>query len=241
MIKIGVSGARGKMGRRIIALAKEDRQIEVRFGFEYAGCPEINKTIDGILITSDWGYLKSCDCLIEFSTPGAAIEHLSYLTQSGITAVIGTTGFDENQITAIKDAAKKIPLVFSPNMSVGVNIFFRLIKAAAENLSKYGYRVNIEEAHHLHKKDAPSGTAKKIAAIANEYKFGIKNENIKSIREGEIAGDHKIIFESGVDRIELFHSAKTRDIFAQGALLAAKWVAGKPVGLYSLEEVLFGK
>jgi 4-hydroxy-tetrahydrodipicolinate reductase len=239
MIKIGVSGARGRMGQRIIALAKEDKDLEVVFGLERTGHPEVGKTIDGIKIVDDLEELNNCDCLIDFSSSSATIEHLSALVKFGKCAVIGTTGLDQDQQEKIKEASTKIPVVFSPNMSVGVNLLFRMLKEAATTLG--GYKVEIEEAHHIHKKDAPSGTAKRIAQVINEGGFDVKTEDIKSIREDEIIGDHKIVFESSVDKIELFHSAKTRDIFAQGSLVAAKWVANRESGLYSMDDVLFGQ
>ncbi len=238
MIKIGISGARGKMGQRIIALAKETGDFQVIFGLERKGHSDIGKTIEGAPITDGLSQINNCDCLIDFSSPQAIAEHLSFLTQSRKAVVIGTTGLTENEQANIKQASKLIPIVFSPNMSVGVNLLFELLKMSAKVLK--GYKVSIEEAHHIHKKDAPSGTAKKIAQIINEEAFSIKTENIKAIRENEIVGDHKVIFESDVDKIELYHSAKTRDIFAQGALLAAKWVVGKVPGLYSMENILFG-
>jgi 4-hydroxy-tetrahydrodipicolinate reductase len=121
-------------------------------------------------------------------------------------------------------------------MSVGVNLLFKLVQMSGEILKNYNVR--IEEAHHIHKKDSPSGTAKKIVQLLNEEGFSIKIEDIQAIRKNEIVGDHKIIFESKGDKIEIFHTAKTRDIFAEGALLAAKWIKGKKPGLYSMEDVL---
>ena len=122
-------------------------------------------------------------------------------------------------------------------MSVGVNLLFRLIKDAAVTLN--GYTAEIEEAHHIHKKDSPSGTAKRIMDVINEQNFNIKVEEIKAIRDGEIIGDHKVVFDSIDDRIEIIHKAKNRDIFAKGAVIAAKWIANKDKGLYSMDNVLF--
>jgi len=237
MIKIGVSGALGRMGKRVINLAKNEKDLEVVFGLEKKGHPQIGKIFEGVKIVENPEEIEKCDCLVEFSTPKATLEHLSYLVKFKRPAVIGTTGFSQEEIEKIKEASQDIGIVFSPNMSISVNLFFKLIKEAAKILK--GYKVYIEEAHHVHKKDAPSGTAKKIAEILNKYGFGIKIEDIKAIREDEITGDHKVIFESNFDKLELFHSAKTRDIFAQGALLAARWIVEKEAGLYSMEDVLF--
>lgn len=236
MIKLGVSGARGKMGQRIIALAKESGDFQVIFGLERSGHPDIGKTIDQVVIVDDREYIRQSDCLIDFSAQDAIVENINYLTKFKKPTVIGTTGLDSSSQEKIAAAAKDIPIVFSPNMSLGVNILFRLLEDAAKSLK--GYQVSIEEAHHIHKKDSPSGTAKKIAEIINKYDFKVKIEDIKAKREDEIVGDHKVIFESDFDRLEISHSAKTRDIFAQGALVAAIWVKDKPVGLYSMDDIL---
>ena len=239
MVKIGVSGACGKMGKRIIALSNQDNGLKVIFGLEAKGHCQVGKIIDRVSIVDNLERIKDCDCLIEFTSAKATIEHMAKVVEFKKSAVIGTTGLSADDKAKIKEAAKKVPIVFSPNMSVGVNLLFKLLKTATSTLK--GYQVSIEEAHHIHKKDAPSGTAKKIAEIINEQGLGIKTEDIRSIREDEIVGDHRVVFESDVDRIELAHSAKTRDIFAQGALTAAKWIVKRKPGLYSMEDVLFTK
>jgi 4-hydroxy-tetrahydrodipicolinate reductase len=236
MLRLGITGFCGKMGQRIFALANNDKDFRVVLGLESHSHPKIGQSIDGVKILDNPNEIEICDCVIDFTTSQATLENLPYLVKYKKCAVIGTTGLDEQGQQKIKAAAKKIPIVFSPNMSVGVNLLFKLIAMSAKILP--GYKVSLEEAHHSHKKDAPSGTAKKIMQIVNAEGFSIKAEDIKAIREGEIVGDHKIIFESDVDNIELLHSAKTRDIFARGALLAAKWVAKKKAGLYSMEDVL---
>ncbi len=239
MVKIVLSGACGKMGRRIISLVKDDPEVELILGLETVGHQDINKTVDGIKILADLERLETCDCLIDFSVPKAILKQLPYLLKFKKCAVIATTGFDETQQLKIKQASQVIPVVFSPNMSVGVNLLFRLIKDAAKVLK--GYKVDVQEAHHIHKKDSPSGTAKKIAQIVNEQGFNLKIEEIKAVREDEIVGEHRVLFESSLDKIELFHSAKTRDIFARGALQAAKWIVNQKPGIYSMEDVLFNK
>ena len=172
---------------------------------------------------------------IDFSSPSATLDLLSMAEVEKKCLVVGTTGFDALQLSKIEAAAEHIPILLSPNMSVGVNLLFKMVKEAVCVLS--GYEINIVETHHVHKKDAPSGTAKKIAFLINSG--GGKVSDIKSIREDEIVGEHRIVFESESDRIELLHSAKTRDIFAQGALQAAKWLVNKAAGLYSMDNVLF--
>lgn len=236
MIKLGIAGFCGKMGQRIFALAGRDKSLKVVLGLERSGHSQVGKVIGRAKISDNPQTIMNCDCLIDFTVASATLEILPYLIKYKKCAVIGTTGLDEKGQAEIRAAAKRIPIVFSPNMSVGVNLLFKLAGISAKILQ--GYKVHIEEAHHIHKKDAPSGTAKKIAQIINTEGFDIREEKIKAIREGEIVGDHKIIFESNVDRIELFHSAKTRDIFVQGALLAVKWIVKKKTGLYPMEDVL---
>jgi 4-hydroxy-tetrahydrodipicolinate reductase len=239
MIKLAIAGFCGKMGQRIHALAIKDKIFKVVLGLEKNSHPQIGQIIDGIKISADYTDLRSCDCLIDFTEANATLGILPYLIKYKKCAVIGTTGLDEKGQLKIKIAAKKVPIVFSPNMSIGVNLLFQLAGISAKILK--GYKAYIEEAHHIHKKDAPSGTANKIMQIINQYGFNLKSQEIKAIREGEIVGDHRIVFENDVDRIELFHSAKTRDIFACGALLAAKWIVSKKSGLYAMEDVLYLK
>jgi len=237
MIKLGVAGARGRMGQRIIRLAKANKDFQVVFGLEKRNHSDVGEVIEGIKIVDALDEINNCDCLIDFSLPQATVEHIPYLMQFGKGVVIGTTGLDKEGKAKIEEASGVIPVVFSPNMSIGVNLLFRLIKESAKILK--GYKADIQEAHHIHKKDAPSGTAKRIAEILDEQGFNVNIDDIKAIREGEIVGDHKVVFESGVDKIELRHSAKTRDIFAKGALTAAKWIVGKDAGLYSMDDVFF--
>lgn len=238
MIRVGVSGAFGRMGKRIIHYARQDKDISVVFGLEQKGHPELGTTVEGVPVVDDMEKIEACQCFIEFTSPAATLRHLSAAVKYKTAMVIGTTGISAEEKAVIAEAGKIIPVVFSPNMSVGVNLVFRLLRTAAAVLK--GYRVEMEEAHHIHKKDAPSGTAKQMAEIINEQGFTIRFEDIKAIREDEIVGDHKVVFESDVDRIEISHSAKTRDIFARGAVRAARWVTGRAPGLYSMDDILFG-
>ncbi len=237
MIRIGVIGARGRMGQRIINLAEKDGALEVVFGFECKAHPDIGRLIEKVKITDDYRKINECDCIIDFSSSFALKDHLSIVLGYQKPFVVGMTGLEESEKLSLKEAANKIPIVFSPNMSIGVNLLFRLISQAAGVLK--GYKADVWEAHHIHKKDSPSGTAKMIAEILNQEGYNIKQEEITAVREDEIVGDHKVILESAVDRIELSHSAKTRDIFAQGALLGARWVVSKKSGLFSMDDILF--
>ena len=223
MIKICVSGSRGKMGSRILALAKEDSALQVNGEFDIDADPE--------------PFIKQCDCLIDFTAPKATMSHLSLCEKHKKAMVIGTTGLSDPEKDAIEKVSQKIPIIFSPNMSMGVNLVFGLVTEAAAMLGNE-YLVSIKEAHHIHKKDAPSGTAKEIARLIKESRPDA-DIPIESIREDEIVGDHTVTFEGPFDRIQISHSAKTRDIFAKGALEAAKFISKKKKGLFAMPDVLF--
>lgn len=231
MIKLGISGICGRMGLRILALAQADKAFNVAVGLEDNHHPSLGQVVSGVKVAADLNDLVKCDCLIDFTSAAATMNNLAAALKFKKAIVIGTTGLSEEDKTKIKEVAKNIPIVFSPNMSIGVNVLFRLVKEAASKLTDY--KINIVEAHHVHKKDSPSGTAKRLAEVS-----GRRDIPIESIREGEIIGDHRVIFESDVDKIELFHSAKTRDIFAKGALAAAKFAVTKKSGLFDMQDVL---
>ena len=223
MVKICVSGSKGKMGSRVIDLAKEDKELEVAAEFDIGGDAEKS--------------VKACDCLIDFTEPKATIEHVAICEKNKKAIVIGTTGLSDEEKKKMKEAAANIPIVFSPNMSVGVNLLFKLVADASKTLGNE-YEISILEAHHAEKKDAPSGTAKEMERIVKAAKGAETDVAISSVREGEIVGEHTITFESDVDLIEITHSAKTRDIFVKGALAAAKFAAGKKSGLFTMKDVL---
>ncbi|MFH1093142.1 MAG: 4-hydroxy-tetrahydrodipicolinate reductase [Candidatus Omnitrophota bacterium] len=235
MINIAVIGCCGKMGKRIIALAKNDRELKLRAALEREGHPELGSIIEGVRISDNINCIKNADVVIDFTPIPQKRELLDAVVRFKKYLVIGTTGLNPAQVQEIEKTAAYAAILYSPNMSVGVNLLFNLIKEAAAKLKNYNVR--IKEAHHIHKKDSPSGTAKKIAEIITD-KTQKKVTDIEAIREGEIIGDHEVTFESSLDTIVLKHSAKTRDIFAQGALDAAIWLYGKPAGLYSMQDVL---
>ncbi|MFA5094415.1 MAG: 4-hydroxy-tetrahydrodipicolinate reductase [Candidatus Omnitrophota bacterium] len=236
MVKIAICGCAGKMGARILNIAQSDREVKVVMGLEACGHPSVGSKIGDGEVTDDCNDISRADVVIDFTVPEATMEHLKAAVKHGKAIVIGTTGLSEQQAAAVREASTKIPVVFSPNMSIGVNLLFRLVKEAAAKLSK-DYAVKMVEAHHIHKKDSPSGTAKRLAQIIKEASMR-EVDDIKSIREGEIVGDHKVTFEGPYDVIELSHSAKTRDIFAKGAVAASKFVFGKEPGLYDMQDVL---
>ena len=180
--------------------------------------------------------IRDADVVIEFTSPSATLEHLAWVDKFKKAIVIGTTGLDSQQVQKLKKTAQHIPIAFSPNMSLGVNLTFKLVKQAAQTLGQ-DYKVDIVEAHHIHKKDAPSGTAKRLAQLIKETS-GRENVDIDSIREGEIVGDHEVRFGGPEDTLIIKHSAKTRDIFAQGALTAAKFIVQQAPGLYDMQDVI---
>lgn len=236
MIKLGVSGALGKMGQRILALAAKDKDFRIALPLERPGCPGLGTDCFGVPLASDPALIEGCDGLIEFSSIEATLDHLVYCAQFKKPIVIGTTGFSEADQKKIRAAAKKVPVVFSPNMSIGVNLLFDLVREAASKLP-LEYSVAMTEAHHVHKKDVPSGTAKFLAGIVRKERP--KEEvPIRSIREGEIIGDHEVVFQGPYDVIRLSHSAKTRDIFAKGALEAMKFAVKKKNGIFNMSDVL---
>jgi len=220
-VRVALIGARGRMGQTIVDLAKSDPKIDI-----VAQC-DLGDAIEAAL--------KNCDVAIDFSNSGAIDEICRTALQHRKALVIGTTGHSPEQRQSIEKTAKSLPIVFASNFSVGVNALFALTRRAAAILGSE-FAPEITETHHTMKKDAPSGTAKTLAEILKE---DLKVEiPIKSIREGEVVGEHTVIFAGPGEHLELRHRAGSREIFARGALRAAQWVFGKSAGLYSMQDVL---
>ena len=235
MIKLGIAGVCGKMGRRIFDLASMDKDFEINFALEKKATPMIGKDLGKLKISSNSDGVFLVDVFIDFTTPEATETNLDYIARHKKALVLGTTGLNDAQIKKVEDISKVVPVVFSPNMAVGVNVLFSILPEMAKKLGA-DYNIEIVEAHHKGKKDAPSGTAKKFAQIlADATKKEIPTH---AIRLGDIVGDHTIIFCGNSERIEIKHQAHSRDLFALGALKAAKWVFNKPAGLYSMQDVL---
>jgi len=235
MIKLGIAGVCGKMGRRIFELASYDKDFELSFALEKKGTAQIGRELGKLKISSSPDGIFLIDVFVDFTTPESTEINLDYLARYKKAAVIGTTGLNDAQLKKIEEVSKIIPIVCSPNMSVGVNVLFAMLPEIAKRLGA-DYNIEIAEAHHKAKKDAPSGTAKKFGQILQDATK--KEIPIHAIRLGDIVGDHTIIFCGNSERIEIKHQAHSRDLFALGALKAAKWVMGKPAGLYSMQEVL---
>jgi len=236
MINLSISGSHGRMGQSLIRLSLADSEFKIKTLLEHPDHPKVKENINNIAVSTNPEDLKGSDVLIEFTSPQATIDNLAICVKHNIKMIIGTTGLTPEQVAKIKDASSKIPIVFSSNMSVGVNILFGLARAAAKQTGQ-NYSAKITEAHHIHKKDKPSGTAKTLAEFV-EQGSGIKVTDIESIREGEIVGDHDVIFEGPEDILTIRHHAKNRDIFTKGALVAAKFLANKNNGLFHMQDVL---
>ncbi|MCM8783103.1 MAG: 4-hydroxy-tetrahydrodipicolinate reductase [Candidatus Omnitrophica bacterium] len=223
------------MGRRIFELASLDNDFEITLALEKKGLPQIGKELGKIKISSNPDGIFLVDVFIDFTTPQATLTNLNFVLKYKKPTVIGTTGFTDEELGKIKEASTVIPIVFSPNMSVGINTLFEFLPQLAKRLGS-DYDIEIVEAHHQTKKDAPSGTAKKIVQFLREVTQ--KEISIHSIRLGDIVGDHMIIFCGNSERIEIRHQAHSRDVFARGALRAAKWIVDKPAALYSMQDIL---
>lgn len=220
-----VCGSTGRMGSQIIAMAQESGQWGKIIG--------VNRQVPLAQVIGDG------EVVIDFTLPEAIQNHLELAVRHRRPIVIGTTGLNAAQENLLKESAKKVPIVFSPNMALGVNLLFALIQETCKVFGK-NIEILIEEKHHIHKKDKPSGTAKAMAAIVAktlEYPSG-KNPEIKSTRKGEIIGEHSITFSTPFEKLTINHIALDRKIFAHGALKAALWLRDKRPGLYSMKDVL---
>ena len=222
-MRVLLIGAAGRMGKTIVDLARTDREIEI-----VAQCDL------GDLLESA---IKNCDVAIDFSHAEAIEEICPAALAHRRALVIGTTGHTPAQQQLIEQTAQSLPIVFASNFSVGVNALFWLTRKAAELLGS-DFNPEIVETHHKMKKDAPSGTAKTLAEIVKRARELDSQIPIQSIREGDVVGEHTVIFNGPSERLELTHRAASREIFARGALRAAQWVISKPAGLYTMQDVL---
>jgi 4-hydroxy-tetrahydrodipicolinate reductase len=264
MINVIVAGAAGRMGSRLIALIKESAALTLAGALEGKGHSALAADAGeaagvgkmGVPVTDDLpALLKRGEVVIDFSAPEATLAHLRAVAQEKRAMVIGTTGFNAVQLEELKSLARQVPCVCSPNMSVGVNLIYKVIGEMARTLGEE-YDIEVIEAHHRLKKDAPSGTALKIAEVLAQAvnrdldqvgvyaRKGLVGERkkqeigIQTIRAGDIVGDHTVLFGGMGERIEVTHRASNRDTFARGALRAARWVVTQPPGLYDMMDVL---
>lgn len=247
-VKLAISGCCGRMGRAIASLALEDSAFTLSAALEASGHEAVGKDYGTVLGRPAPLRLPVLDdpaqaigkgrVVIEFTAPAVTVEHVRIARQLGKAMVIGTTGLSAEQVNALRSAAAKIPIVFSPNMSIGVNVLFELARIATERLGA-GYDVEIIESHHRHKKDAPSGTAKRLAdVVAAARNVPTEAIGVHAVRAGDIIGDHTVILAGPSERLELTHRAQERDVFARGALQAARFVSAQRPGLYDMADVL---
>ena len=263
-LRIAVAGCAGRMGRTLLNLIAQDPDLELAGGFEHEGSPACGKPLSDFVsgldaslkVESAIDPLKDkMDALIDFTTPFATIAHINALTDQKTPVIIGTTGFKPEQLDEVREAAKNLPIVLSGNMSLGVNLLMALVKQAASSLSE-DFDIEIHEAHHRYKVDAPSGTALMLGEAAAEGRnvdLGEKSVRVRDgimaerergqigfsvTRAGGIIGDHSVVFGSDDEIITLSHHAMDRSLFASGALRAAKWLSEKEAGLYSMQDVL---
>ena len=262
-MRIAVAGACGRMGRMLIEAVLGSEDMRLGGALEIVGSAAVGSDAAaflgrpcGVPISADLrSTLAGCDVLIDFTRPEGTLAHLAVCRELGVRAVIGTTGFDAAGRAAIADAARDIGIVFAPNMSVGVNVVLRLLDVAARALHS-GYDIEVIEAHHRHKVDAPSGTALAMgetvaaalgrqlsdcAVYARQGHTGARDASsigFATIRGGDIVGDHTVLFAGDGERIEISHKASSRQGYAQGSLRAARFLADRPAGLYGMDDVL---
>jgi 4-hydroxy-tetrahydrodipicolinate reductase len=261
--RVAVAGASGRMGHMLIEAIRASGDCQLAGALDVAASPAIGNDAaaflghaSGVAVSADLrAGLANAQVLIDFTRPEGTLAHIKLCRELGVNAVIGTTGFDESQKAQIADAARDIAIMMAPNMSVGVNVTMKLLEMAAKALST-GYDIEIIEAHHRHKVDAPSGTAlkmgeviagalgrdlKECAVYAREGVTGPRDPSsigFAAIRGGDIVGDHTVLFAGTGERIEITHKSASRATYAQGSLRAVRFLAGKKKGLFDMFDVL---
>lgn len=264
MVRMAVAGAAGRMAKRVLKAIHDHPQAEAAAAFEAPGHPAVGRPLSevaglaglpGVVGDDPAQALSSADVLIDFTAPAATLKALAAAAEAGKAGVIGTTGLNDAQKKELAGLAQKTPVVYAPNMSVGMNLMFRLAGMMAGALGP-DYALELVEAHHDQKVDAPSGTAVKLieqmaqargldpaqaAIYGRKGMVGPRTRDeigVSVIRGGDIVGDHTVYFIGQGERLELTHRAHSRDTFAQGAVRAALWVQGKAPGLYDMTDVL---
>jgi len=262
-LKVVIAGCSGRMGHALLESVFSDAELVLHGALDRAENPCLGRDageqfgkLSGVKVTSDVeAALNGADVLVDFTRPEASMQYMDACQKANVSMVIGTTGFSVEQKAAIEAASKNIPIVFAPNMSVGVTLLINLVEQAARVL-KDGYDIEVVEMHHRHKVDAPSGTAlrlgeaaahgigqdlKDCAIYAREGVTGEREADkigFATLRGGDVVGDHTVMFAGIGERVEITHKASSRATFAIGALRAAKFLAGKGVGLYDMQDVL---
>ena len=264
MINTIIMGAAGRMGKRLVALTQDSSTLQLAGAIESPGHPALGRDAGeeagsgraGVKIQNTLGdVLQDSQVIIDFTAPQATLLNLQLASKQKKAMVIGTTGFEQSELQQLKELAKNLPCVFAPNMSVGITVLLNVVGKVARALGET-YNIEVVEAHHNQKKDAPSGTALKIAEVLAEgmdwdlqdvgvyERHGMIGQRktreigMQTVRAGDIVGDHTVLFGGPGERIEITHRAHTRDTFALGALRAAEWVVKQPPGLYTMADVL---
>ena len=263
MLKVVIAGCSGRMGHALLEGVFADAELALHGALDRADSPQIGRDAGeqfgkktGVLISHDVdAALKGADVLVDFTRPEPSLVYLAACQKAGVNMVIGTTGFTSEQKDIIAKVAKDISVVFAPNMSVGVTLLINLVQAAAKVLSE-GYDIEVIEAHHRHKVDAPSGTALRLGEAAASAlgrnleecaiygREGVTGERDPStigfatVRGGDVVGDHTVLFAGIGERVELTHKASSRATFALGALRAGKFMQNKKSGLFDMQDVL---
>ena len=261
--RVAVAGSSGRMGRMLIEAISESSDCRLSGALDRAEGPGIGHDAGaplglhtGVEVVSDLRQgLRDAQFLIDFTRPQATLQHVEACEPSGIAMVIGTTGFDADGLRRIEAAARRIPIMLAPNMSVGVNVVLKLLEHAARALRE-GYDIEIIEAHHRHKVDAPSGTALKMGeVVARAAGRDLQRDAVWSrhghtgaraegsigfsvVRGGDIVGDHTVLFAGTGERIEITHKSSSRATYAEGSLRAVRFLAGRAPGLYDMHDVL---
>ena len=255
-MKVAVAGAGGKMGRALIEAVQADASLELAAALDVAGSPALGTELAGVKVGSDIrSAVSAADLLIDFTRPEGTLAHLDACVAAGKSMVIGTTGFNAAQLSRIREGANRIAIVLSPNFAVGVNVVFQLAETAARALGD-SYDVEIIEAHHRQKVDAPSGTAlmlgklvagalgRNLDDVASHGREGdvgarpAKQIGFHAIRGGDIVGEHTVVFAGTGERVEIAVRSQSRLTYATGALRAAKFLQGRRSGLYEMKDVL---
>jgi 4-hydroxy-tetrahydrodipicolinate reductase len=254
-LRLGVFGASGRMGRAVVRLAYEMERFELALAVGAEAGTLAGVAASSIEVRSDLPSTMSpdVDVVIDFSSPAATVKLAAWTAARGVALVSGTTGLDARAQQNLADAAQHVPVLWEPNMSIGVHVLGELVRKATEQLGD-DFDIEIVETHHRLKVDAPSGTALRLAELARSARAGVptlthgragrpgarpRDEiGMHAIRGGDVIGDHTVSFFGDGERIELTHRASSRDLFARGALRAAAFVAGKPAGRYELSEVV---
>ena len=264
MLRLGINGAGGRMGRTLVRACMEDDQVRLGGAFEAPSADSIGSDAGEIAGTGRTGVIirddpQAChadfEILVDFTVPECTMQSLEICREHGKSMVIGTTGLDARQKLRLREAARDISIVFAPNMSTGVNLCLQLLQVAARTLGDE-YDVEIIEAHHRHKVDAPSGTALRMGEVVAESlgrdldecavygrqghtgKRDTRTIGFETIRAGDIVGEHTVMFSGVGERVEITHRASSRMSFARGAMRAAVWVASQDPGLYDMQDVL---